>query len=145
MTSVPWSIAAMIGALFVGGAVCTSVAIRSWWRTRRRARSGCVVEATVVELVPMDSAPDEQSFLTVFEFSDRRGTRHRVRSKWASSPAPHAVGARIRVSYDPDAPDDADIVQQGQSLVALGALGAALSLIAVLLWWGLAIGAFTVS
>jgi hypothetical protein len=135
---------AMIGVLFLGGLACSGVAIRSWWRARRRTRTGCVAGATVVELVPTGGSPDEPVFVTVVEFRDRAGTIHRVRSKWGESPASYAVGQRIHVSYEAGDPANADFVQETRSLIALGTLGLLPALIAVLLWWDLSHGGLTV-
>ena len=82
--------------------------------------------------------------MSVFEFADRDGVRRRLRSKTAWSPARHAVGQRVRVSYEPARSDDAEIVADSGALLLLALFGAFLALLALLLLWGLWIGAFTI-
>jgi hypothetical protein len=132
----------LVGGIFAGGIVCIAIAVRSGRRTRRRRTVGGIAEGTVVALVPQpsDGGP---SYVTVVEFLDRQSRRHRVSSSYATAPAPHAVGGRVPVSYEPGDPDDAHIVPETRSLVALGLVGALLALVAILLWWDIWIGAMS--
>jgi hypothetical protein len=134
----------LIGAIFAGGLACMGIAARSWRRTGRRAASGGTADGRVVALVPQQRE-GEPAYVTVFEFVDREGHRRRVSSKLAILPAPHAIGDRVLVSYEPGDPEDAEIVSAPRSQVALALFGASLALIAALLWWGMWLGAFTFS
>jgi hypothetical protein len=138
---ITWIVAAMIGGIFVGGLACVVAAWRAWRRTTQRMRLGGLTEGIVVDLTPQGLG-EETAYVTVFEFVDRHGVRRRVSSRIAWSPARHAVGQRVRVSYDPARSEDAEIVAEARGRVALALLGAALAAMALLLWWGMWIGAF---
>jgi hypothetical protein len=121
-----------LAGLLAGGLACIGVALRREWRTARRNRTGCVAEGAVVELVAAGGSPDEPSFLTLVEFRDRRGVRYRVQSKSMQSPAPYKVGQALRVSYEADDPQGADIVDRS-IVLWLAAIGLLLTLIATIL------------
>lgn len=125
-------IVASLAGLLAGGLACIGVALRREWRTARRRRNGCVAEGEVVGLVAAGGSRDEPSFLTLVEFSDRRGVRYRVQSKSMRSPAPYKVGQALRVSYEADDPRGADIVDRS-IVLWLAAIGLLLTLIATIL------------
>ena len=126
-------VVAMLFALLAGGLACIRIALRWKWRTLRRARNGCVVEGRVVDLESLADSPDEPHFVTWVQFRDGAGDVHRIRSSWASSPAPYKLGETVRVSYEADDPAGAEIVQENRSIVMVGVLGLTLTLIATLL------------
>jgi Protein of unknown function (DUF3592) len=139
---ISWIVMAMVGGIFVGGLVCMALPLRWWLRARRRMRLGGVADGWVVALRPQASGPDPESYVTIFQFNDRRGGSHRVSASVAHSPAQHAIGDRVLVAYEPDRPENAEIVADTSTLGSLALLGLFLSVIALLLWWGLWIGAF---
>jgi hypothetical protein len=139
---IAWITAAMVGGIFVGGLVCLALPLKWWLRARRRMRNGGVADGWVVALRPQASAPDPEHYVTVCQFNDRHGRSHRVSSTIAHWPAQHAIGERLLVAYEPANPDDAEIVRDTRSLVALAMGGLFLSVIALLLWWGMWNGAF---
>jgi hypothetical protein len=139
---IAWMVGSMVGGLFVGGLVCIALPVRWWLRARRRMRLGGIADAVVVALRPQASAPDPEHYVTVFQFTDRQGGSHRVSSKVAHSPAQHAIGDRVLVAYEPANPEDAELVADARSLVALALFGLFLSVIALLIWWGMWNGAF---
>src|SRR4029453_2761450 len=115
-----WIIVAMIGGLFVFGVVGMALPLKWWLRARRRMRLGGVADGWV----------------------DRQGRSHRVSSRFAHSPAQHAIGDRVLVAYEPASPEDAAIVTDTRPLVSLALFGLCMLVMALLLWWGLWIGAF---
>jgi Protein of unknown function (DUF3592) len=141
----------VLAGLVAGGLVCFVIAARSAWRTARRGRLGCVADAVVVEFVPNgtpdpERAPDpECAYISVAEFRDRDGRCHRVKARTASHPPAHEIGERIRVSYEPGAPADADFVMERRGLIQLVLFGAFLATIGLLIMWDIWIGAFTIS
>jgi hypothetical protein len=130
-----------------GRAVCFFIAARSAWRTTRRGRLRVTPSWSRPNGTPdPKSAPDpERAYVSVAEFRDRDGRCHRVKARVAHYPPAHAIGARIRVSYDPGAPADADFVMDGRALASLVLLGAFLATIGLLIMWNIWIGAFTVT
>jgi hypothetical protein len=139
---IAWITGAMVGGIFVGGLVCLALPLKWWLRARRRMRIGGVADGWVVALRPQESGPNPEHYATVFQFNDRQGGSHRVSAKIAHSPAQHAIGERVLVAYEPASPEDAEIVTATRTLVALAMFGLFLSVIALLLWWGMWIGAF---
>lgn len=133
----------IIAALFAGGIAAAGWAVRVHLRTLRRARNGCVVEGTVIRLEPVGGSVDEPAFVTVVDFDDHRRVQRHVRSRVAFSPAGHALGDRVRVSYESDAAERAEIVPATQSLITVGAVGLFLALLAALIAFDMWIGAFT--
>jgi hypothetical protein len=135
------AVVAMLFGMLAGGLVCLRIAVRWKWRTVRRARNGCVMEGQVVDVVPTEDSP-EPHFLTWVQFRDGAGGAHRIKSKWAQSPAPYKLGETVRVSYEADDPAGAEIVQDNQTIVMVGGFGLFLILIAtlllmdILLWGG---------
>jgi hypothetical protein len=138
---IAWITGAMVVGILVGGLVCLALPLKWWLRARRRMRAGGVADGRVVALRPQASAPEE-SYVTVFQFNDRQGGSHRVSSRVAHWPAQHAIGQRVRVVYEPANPEDAELATDTSTVVQLVVLGLFLSVIALLLLWGLSIGAF---
>jgi len=139
---ITWIVRSMVGGLFVGGLVCVALPVRWWLRARRRMRIGGIADGLVVALTPQASAPDPESYVTVFQFDDREGVSHRISSPVAHGPAQHAIGDRVQVAYEPARPEDAELVADARNLVALALFGLFLSAIALLIWWGMWNGAF---
>ena len=135
----------ILAGIVAGGLVCFVIAARSAWRTARRGRLGCVVDAVVVELVPNGTPGPECAYFSVAEFRDRDGRAHRVKTHAAYDPAPHEVGQRVRVSYDPGNAAHADFVMERRGLLQLGLLGAFLATIGLLIMWNIWIGAMTMA
>ena len=138
---IAWIIGILVGGLFIGGLVCIALAFTRWRRARRRMRLGGMADGFVVALRPQASGPDPESYVTVFQFNDREGVSRRVSSKVAHWPAQHAIGDRVRIAYEPDSPADAEIVADPRHLVALVLFGLFLSVMALLIWWGMWTGA----
>ena len=125
-------VVATLIALLAGGLISIVKALQWEWRIVRRARNGCVTEGEVVDLVDVGGSPDEPFFRTIVEFTDRRGQRHRIQSKWSESPAQYRVGQAVRVSYEEDDPGAGDIVNRSLG-IWLGGLGLLLTFIATVL------------
>jgi hypothetical protein len=139
---ITWIVSSMVGGLLVGGLVCIALPVRWWLRARRRMRRGGIADGVVVALRPQASAPDPESYVTVFQFDDRNGISHRISSTVAHGPAQHAIGDPVQVAYEPVRPEDAELVADARHLVALALFGLFLSAIALLIWWGMWNGAF---
>jgi hypothetical protein len=130
--------------LFGGGCWCVWWAVSAAWRTARRDRQGTVVPARIVALERVSGSDGDPLYVSVAQFTDRAGQVRRVKSKSASSPAAHAVGQDVFVSYAPDDVTDAEIVHQDRWLIAVGLFGLVLAAIALLIVWNIHTGAMTI-
>ncbi len=138
-------VVAVLVALVAGGSWCLMWAAQQAWRTARRERAGTVVPGRVVALERTGGSDDEPALVTVAEFTDRRGTVRRARSRSARTPAAHAIGQAVRISYEAEGRGRADIVHEAPWLLSIAFLGAALVVIGLLILWGLRTGAYTVA
>jgi hypothetical protein len=125
---------ATIGLLVV--VVAASIALRY----RRREREGLVTEARVVAVHPMQDSEGDTLYKSEFEFHDRRGAHHRVVSKLSCAPARHQVGERVRVSYEADKPEEADVLLDSRWLVIAAVAGLGLITVTSLFFWAVATG-----
>jgi hypothetical protein len=99
----------VIGVAFaIASAALFRAAIRSTRENLRLEREGTRVTATVRELKESQS-DDTPAYAPIFEFSTPDGKVHRIESTTASYPAPHAVGDKISVLYDPADPAGARV------------------------------------
>jgi Protein of unknown function (DUF3592) len=65
-------------------------------------------EGTVVEMVER-KADNGTAYAPVYVFNDAVGHEQKVYSRWSSYPPAYRVGEKIRVIYNPHAPQDAQI------------------------------------
>jgi hypothetical protein len=121
--------------LLIGGAICVGVALRTWFATARRARVGGLADGVVVERIPGSNG--DANGVTIFEFSDPRGVRHRA--SMLTKAAPHYLGERVRVRYDPNDPENADIVVPSGSAFAFGLVCLVFGAGAAFVWWHVAV------
>jgi hypothetical protein len=138
---IAWIIGILVGGLFIGGLVCIALAFTWWRRARRRMRLGGMADGFVVALRPQASGPDPESYVTVFQFNDREGVSRRVSSKVAHWPAQHAIGDRVRIAYEPDSPAGRGDRRGPEASRRPGAVRPVLSVMALLIWWGMWTGA----
>jgi len=82
------------------------LSLAGWFglQTRTYLQTAASTTGTVVELRESRSSEGGSVYTTVFEFEDASGVTHTVASRWASSPASHAVGEAVTVRYDPASP-----------------------------------------
>ncbi|HTL51091.1 MAG TPA: DUF3592 domain-containing protein [Planctomycetota bacterium] len=77
-------------------------------RTRKFLSEATRTHGTVVDL-EVGTGGDETTYYSVFEFTDGRGEKHRLRSGVASAPPAHKVGQKVEVLYRPNEPEKAKI------------------------------------
>jgi hypothetical protein len=133
--------AVVVVCVFVGvGLLALGVAAAMALRYRRRARAGLIADARVIGVHPHTDSEGDTLYKSEFEFHDRRGAYHRVVSAWASAPARHQIGDRVRVSYEADRPETADVIIASRWLVAMAAFGVSMIAVMSLFYWAVATG-----
>lgn len=124
-----WRLVGGISAsLLIAGGACVWVALRSWLLTQRRTG---IAEGVVVERLP--GTRGDANGVTIVEFSDGRGTRHRASTM--TKAAPHAIGESVPVRYDPKSPEDADPFAPSGSALIFGLVCLAFGIAGAIFWW----------
>jgi hypothetical protein len=142
---VPIGVAIVLALLGLVGLGCVSWAIAKGWRQARRRRAGCVATAKVIKIETVAESDGDPMCVSVVEFRDTQGRRREARTKVAQHPAPHRVGQRVEITYEPGDPADMDVVTSATGLVIAAVLGAALAGGMAGLYWGVRTGALTVT
>jgi hypothetical protein len=115
-------------AFFMTGAICTWVVLRAWLQRLRRSAEA---DGVVVERLP--GAHGDSDGVTIFEFGDGRGARHRATV--LTTAAPHAVGEPVRIRYDPRDPGDAVIATPTSAALMFGLVCLLLGVSGLVVWW----------
>jgi hypothetical protein len=127
-----------LGLAFAAGCAAAGWAGWSLWRSARRSLAGHVVDGEVVRVIPLKSAAGS-TFVTTFAFTDGNGVRHEVRVGPGTTEAFYRVGERVRVGYDPGAPEGAAIVRPSGLLVVVIGLGSTVAIIAGILFFAIVV------
>lgn len=93
----------MLGLAMIGGSI---------HMLRGRAETGLLGERTEGTVVGTEKTKDKEGdicFFPVFEFKAVDGKSYTVKSTLGSNPSPHAVGKKVKIVYDRDAPNRAHI------------------------------------
>lgn len=64
------------------------------------------------------SSDGTTTYAPVAEFTDAQGTSRTYESGLYSSPKSHKMGQTVKIAYDPEDPDDAEILSVGQMYFA---------------------------
>ncbi|MEO5819285.1 MAG: DUF3592 domain-containing protein [Vicinamibacteraceae bacterium] len=143
ITIVRWIILAAVFAiawtLFKFGDLAITHPLTVGWRTFWRTREGGVVVGEAVSL----ERTGADDVVTVIQFHDQHGAVRHFRSRFRSTRTGYAIGDRMRVSFDPRAPEDAQVLQNTSTLLGSLLLGLALMVLAGLIVQGLWRGAFS--
>jgi hypothetical protein len=93
--------------LACGGVVLGLVAITAAaFETYRFKSKAITAEGTVIELIRV-AGDDNDTFAPRVQFKDTSGTEHTFRARSSSYPAAYTVGEKVRVLFDPKAPETA--------------------------------------
>lgn len=85
--------------------IAMGATVYSWSFVHKAAHA----DAQVVQLNTREDKDSGTTFYPVFTFRDAGGKEHTVTSSVGSAPAACQVGDKIRVLYQPDAPNEAKI------------------------------------